>query len=227
MRQIPGIRLVAATLGALGILAGATAGAADQSADASKPATPLAASVPSASGPVASASAVTPPAKASNRSRPKTTEAGGTKAPQRAVAAPATSSQQTPSTASGVATDGSVRPIPVAAVSGMTPAIAANATASAMPARATMPDASAEDKQGAAPFKQRMSVRARVDDGRYSGFHQGGGDQPAGDQQFRPAERVQQENKRLSRERDERKQAPPEAASTPAMRDQSTIVRTQ
>ena len=105
--------------------------------------------------------------------------------------------------------------------------IAQNATVSVSPIRATEPAAVDPDEKSAAPFRPRTTVKARIDDGRYSGFHQGGGDQPAGDQQFRPAERIQAENKRLSRESGERAPAPPQAGSTPAMRDQSTIVRTQ
>ena len=102
-----------------------------------------------------------------------------------------------------------------------------NATASSSPIRATMPAAVDPDEKTATRLRPRTKVKARIDDGRYSGFHQGGGDQPAGDQQFRPADRVQTENKRLSRESGERTPAPPQAGSTPAMRDQSTIVRTQ
>ena len=135
---------------------------------------------------------------------------------------PAESFQATPS--------GSMaRPVvPADGRNGITPTIAANATASVTPIQATLPAAGSDDNsKAAAPFKPRMAVKARIDDGRSSGFHQNGGDQPAGDQQFRPADRVQAENKRLSRESGERKPTPPEAASTPAMRDQSTIVRTQ
>ena len=102
-----------------------------------------------------------------------------------------------------------------------------NATASNSPIRATTPAAVDPDEKAAARFRPRTAVKARIDDGRASGFHQNGGDQPAGDQQFRPADRMQTENKRLSRKSDERTPTPPQAGSTPAMRDQSTIIRTQ
>ena len=102
-----------------------------------------------------------------------------------------------------------------------------NATASASPIRATTPAPVDVNEKSAAPFRPRTAVKARIDDGRYNGFHQGGGDQPAGDQQVRPADRIQVESKRLSRKSGERVTAPAQAGSTPATHDQSTIVRTQ
>ena len=107
------------------------------------------------------------------------------------------------------------------------PTVARNATASASPIRATTPAPVDAAEKSAAPFRPRTAVKARIDDGRYNGFHQGGGDQPAGDQQVRPADRIQVESKRLSRKSGERVTAPPQAGSTPATHDQSTIVRTQ
>ena len=97
--------------------------------------------------------------------------------------------------------------------------IAINATASATPAVATTATtatyegatANATSARGAAGASESekprlnarkpLTIRARIDDGRSIGFHQSGGDQPAGDQQFRPpTNRVQDENDRLRRE---------------------------
>ena len=71
-----------------------------------------------------------------------------------------------------------------------------NGSATSSPGAATSP--------GATPrlnARRPLTVKARVDDGRSMGFHQSGGDQPAGDQQFRPPDRIQAENERLRSER--------------------------
>ena len=142
----------------------------------------------------------------------------------------ATAVLATPDTALARATPSTSTPAPLPTLlrdSTSMPVIAQNATVSVSPIRATMPAAVDANEKSAAPFRPKTTVKARIDDGRYSGFHQGGGDQPAGDQQIRPADRIQTENQRLSRGSGERAPAPPQAGSTPAMRDQSTIVRTQ
>ena len=51
------------------------------------------------------------------------------------------------------------------------------------PAAGTATNASEAPRLNA---RSPLNIKARLDDGRYKGFHQEGGDQPAGDQQFRP-----------------------------------------
>lgn len=217
------------------------------------------ASSPSQSGPsgVASAAKKLPAVKGSRFSkakkmRPRKDSAAPTLASQpasgRVISSTyptgVSSTSMTTAATTSVTTGGSSESIATAAVvnpsavssssSALTPEIAANATASAMPSRATTPTV-ASDRSASDPAKNpvltrpKLNIKARLDDGRYSGFHQGGGDQPAGDQQFRPAGRVQAENDRISREARNKPagDASTTGASTPAMRDQSSIIRTQ
>ena len=217
------------------------------------------ASSPSSNGPsgLASSSKKSSAVKASKSSktkklRPRKESAAPTLASQPASARAISSTyptgvssvRMTTAATTSVTSGGSSESIATAAVvnpsavssssSALTPAIAANATASAMPARATTPtgtsDRSASDTdKSPAVTRRKLNIKARLDDGRYSGFHQGGGDQPAGDQQFRPAGRVQAENDRISRESRNKPagDAATTGASTPEMRDQSAIIRTQ